>query len=100
MSMNLIYQDNNVFIKKRYSTIKIVDEAQTAADKQGDNAKNRTIYSKVFLTYSGMIINPISDVRLIPITNRKSQPQERECIYRGSHIAGKSLSKQKFFQCG
>lgn len=70
--MNLIYQDNNVFIKKRYSTIKIVDEAKTAADKQGDSPKNRTIYSKVFLTYSGMIINPLSDVRLLPITNRKS----------------------------
>lgn len=70
--MNLIYQDNNVFIKKRYSTIKIVDEAKTAADKQGDSPKNRTIYSKVFLTYSGMIINPLSDVRLLPITNKKS----------------------------
>lgn len=72
MSMKINYQDSNVIVKKNYATIKFVDEAKTAEDKTGDNPKNRTIYSKIFLTYSGMIVNPLTDIRFLQLPNRNN----------------------------
>lgn len=76
MSLSSYYRDNNVLFKKRYSTIKIVDEARTKEDKsdeQNPDRENRIIYNKVFLTYSGMIVNPLKDVRLFPLPNNNTR---------------------------
>lgn len=62
MSSDTHYRDTFVNIKKKgFSTIKFVDEALTAADV---GVGDRTIYSKIYMTYNGQIINGKKDVRV------------------------------------
>ena len=62
MSSDTHYRDSFVNIKKKgFSTIKFVDEALTAADV---GVGDRTIYSKIYMTYNGQIINGKKDIRV------------------------------------